>query len=363
MIVEDSWRQTEENLAEEGDSFADILRSIRPYVSTDLIGSLHWDRICERATTLPISIAGFPFGFEIPLHTEETSADFGVSVIASSKADLAIRSSSEKSTFDKGLSKLLRSLTDTSSELHRAVGGKLLLEYDTKDVSLHLQPDPGVFLYPTSANIVGEGTIKHLDDVRCVTEAICSAVRRDLTEAEWEYIATIYEGLDSHQEIGAVGSFPDRERAIRVACTGYQTEVEINAFLEAIRYHGDASLIQSIAKSMASSCAFFGIHLDVTPSGYGPRFGLSVYATENQWVRDFEPWTPIVAAIKDGGIASNRKLEALRTFCGVETLIGKSGMFFLVQGIHHLKFTISESGVDQLKAYLFLLLLTPNGTA
>ena len=360
MIVEDSWRQTEENLAEEGDSFADILRSVRPYVSTDLIGSVHWDRICERASTLPISIAAFPFGFEIPLHKEETSADYGVSVIASSKADLAIRSSSEKSTFGKGLSKLLGSLTDTSSELHQAVGGKLLLEYDTNDVDLHLQPDPGVFLYPTPASTVGEGTIKHVNDVRCITQAICSAVGRDLTESEWEYIATIYEALCAHQEIGAVGSFPDRDRAIRVACTGYQTEAEIDAFLEAILYHGDASLIQSIANLMASSCAFFGTHLDVTSTGYGPRFGLSVYATENQWARDFEPWSAIVASIEDGGIASHRKLEALRTFCGVETLIGKSGMFFLVRGIHHLKFTISESGVDQLKAYLFLLLLTPN---
>ena len=363
MIVEDSWRQTEENLAEEGDSFADILRSIRPYVSTDLIGSLHWDRICERATTLPISIAGYPFGFEIPLHKEETSADFGVSVIASSQADVSFRSNSEKTTFDKRLSKLLLSLADTTSGLHRAVGGKLLLEYDTNDVDLHLQPDPGVFLYPTPASMVGEGTIKHVDDVRCVTQAICSAVGRELTESEWEYIATIYEALDSHQEIGAIGSFPDRDRAIRVACTGYRTEVEINAFLEAIQYHGDSSLNQSIAKSMASSCAFFGIHLDVTPSGYGPRFGLSVYATENQWAREFEPWSAIVAAIGDCGYAIDRKLEALRTFCGVETLIGKSGMFFLVQGIHHLKFTISESGVEQLKAYLFLLLLKPNRAA
>ena len=58
------------------------------------------------------------------------------------------------------------------------------------------------------------------------------------------------------------------------------------------------------------------------------------------------------------GLADREKLSALaEDWSGMETLIGNTGSFVHVRGLHHIKLSIVGERIEQVKAYIFLLLL------
>ena len=74
-------------------------------------------------------------------------------------------------------------------------------------------------------------------------------------------------------------------------------------------------------------------------------------------MRDFRPWEILVEELREQSLAVPEKLSALaKSCCGAEALFGKSGMFVLLRGIHHLKLVITEDTIEEAKAYIFWLM-------
>ena len=91
MSMENYWIATEERLLPEAGSLGELLESLRGRVSPALIGDREWERVVHRAGDLPVTMAAFPFGFELPLHEPRPRADFGVSVVGGSRSARVLR--------------------------------------------------------------------------------------------------------------------------------------------------------------------------------------------------------------------------------------------------------------------------------
>ena len=71
-------------------------------------------------------------------------------------------------------------------------------------------------------------------------------------------------------------------------------------------------------------------------------------------------WAALIDALREEPIVVQEKLSALAdTSSGSETLFGKSGPMVLLRGIHHIKLVLTQDRLEQVKAYVFLLLMSP----
>ena len=85
MDIDEAVTLTQDRLADEGGTMADLLGHFRNGISPTLIGDPEWARILDCAGKLPITLGALPFGFELPLHTQEPEADFGVSLASGTR--------------------------------------------------------------------------------------------------------------------------------------------------------------------------------------------------------------------------------------------------------------------------------------
>ena len=100
------------------------------------------------------------------------------------------------------------------------------------------------------------------------------------------------------------------------------------------------------------------VHPDIGVDGVGATLGLSFTAQERRRVLDVRPWTALLDDISQSGLAAAEKLSALAdSSSGWETLFGSSGAFSLVRCIDHFKLVLKDERVEQVKAYVFLLMM------
>ena len=137
MNMESYWIATEERLLPEAASLGELLKSLRGRVSPALIGDREWERVVHRAGDLPVTMAAFPFGFELPLHEPRPRADFGVSVVGGSRSAAFFEERARSGEADSSTARiagLLRASAREASPLRRVAGRKMLLEYDIEPV-------------------------------------------------------------------------------------------------------------------------------------------------------------------------------------------------------------------------------------
>ena len=65
MNFEEGLAVTQERLAGEAGSMAEVLERLRGRISPVLIGDREWESVLERARDLPAAVAAFPFGFRM----------------------------------------------------------------------------------------------------------------------------------------------------------------------------------------------------------------------------------------------------------------------------------------------------------
>ena len=360
MNLEDQWAATEERLEREADSLEELLERLRGRISPVLIGDPEWERLLERAHPLPATMAAFPFGFELPLRERQARADFGVSVISGSRTaaffEQRVRSENADSSA-AGIAWLLNETKAEDSPLRRVAGRKMLLEYDIDSTGCGRHPDPGIFLYPAEGVLVGDG--QRLQDLGVVLDAVVSGTGLDLDTDERRQVEQVYLAMKPDTCIQAVGAFPSRGRGIRLAITGFRTTRTLMAFLERTGWRGRHSVVASTVSRFEERGAFayLGVHFDMQADGVGPTLGLSFYARKGQWLKDIRHWIPLIDGIGEDRLAVPEKLAALAdSWSGSETLFGRAGTFVLVRGIHHIKFTVIGDRIEQVKAYVFLLM-------
>ena len=363
MNLEDRWATTEQYLADEADSLGELLERLRGRISPVLIGGPQWQSVLERARPLPATIAAFPFGFELPLHKREPFADFGVAVFGGSRTAAFFEEAARSDGANRsaaGIAGLLAASEPGDSPLRRIAGRKMLLEYDIDATGQGAYPEPGIFLYPADNVLIGDRSPARLQDLGVVAEAIATATGCELDEAGRRQIEAVYLAMEPDSCIRAVGAFPSRRSGLRLALTGFRQTGSVGPLLDRAGWPGPVETVDAIVSRYRERGAFayLGVHFDMQPDGVGPTLGLSFYAREGQWLKDIRHWTPLIDGICEDGLVVPEKMSALAdAWSGADTLFGRAGPFVMVRGIHHIKFTIIGDRIEQVKGYVFMLMI------
>ncbi len=367
MEFEEKFAIAEDRIAREAADFAEVLRQIGSRISPALIDGQHRLNLIERARQCPATIAAFPFGFELPLHKQEPSADFGVSLINGTRTAEVFEQQGRlapDSPAEAGLAWLLNETESEESALRQIVGHKLMLEYDTVRMQNNEFPAPGVFLRPSEQVLIGGGG--QSDSVAVVMDAIVAAAGWDPLQGEHQQAVQIYHSMSDAHRIESFGVFPSRDRMVRISVAGFQESREVQAFLESAGWAGaDAAVIDSTIDYFAGRKAFLelAVHFDVQSNGLGSTLGISFIAKKRMpndpkyWIDSPGQWAPLLNALRESGFVDEQKLAAFSEWPSQpEMLFCESGNLILMCGIHHIKFVFQGGRISEVKGYVFCLL-------
>ncbi|MCY3747299.1 MAG: hypothetical protein OXH05_13835 [Acidobacteria bacterium] len=358
----EDWPPTEQALRREAASLEALLLPFAGRLSPLLIGEAEWRRVWERVGGLPVTLAAFPFGFELPLHEPRPIADLGLSLLGDSVSEEFYTAGARRADADpvtRAIGRLLDETRAEDSALRRVAGRKMMLEYDVPRTPDETAPHPGVFLYPAAGVLIGGAFAERRSDLGVVVDALVAALGWEPDALERREAERVFAALAPGAAIRGVGAFLSRSRAIRLAVTDFRNASELVAFLERADWRGNRGLVASVAGRMGRRHAFgtLGVHLDVRADGLGTNLGLSFFPSAGEWVKDIEPWQALLDGLGEDGLGTPAKLSALKeTSCGLEPVLGRAGSYLLLRGIHHVKLVLNPERVEQVKAYVFWLL-------
>ena len=366
MDIDAAVTLTQDRLADEGATMADLLGYFRNRVSPVLVDDAAWARILECAGQLPITMGALPFGFELPLHDQRPRADLGVS-LASGTRPAAFFAERERADRTDGtataIGRLFRRMDAGTSPLREVVGRKLMLEYDIGSANDGDRPLPGLFLRPGERPIVG--TQGQLADVATVVDALVSCVGWERSSAELASAERAYLAQPDDTRLDSFGVFPSRPRAIRLAIMGFKTQQEVGSYLEATGWPGEIAAVDSVVSRFRERAEVVrtGINVDVLEEGLGPSLGLTLivkqrYTKDSRyWLDGLTDWDPFLEALGQEELVVPEKLRELAHWVSRPTpLFGKSGRFVLLRGIHHIKLVVAGGRLEKAKAYVFMVL-------
>ena len=366
MNIDEAVTLTQDRLAEEGGTMADLLGHFRNRISPTLIGDPEWTRILECAGNLPITLGALPFGFELPLHTEKPEADFGVSLASGTRPADYFRERARTDETDetaRAIARLFRQMDADDSPLRDIVGRKLMLEYDIGSARDGEGNFPGMFLRPGERPIVGSRG--QANDVAMVVDALASCVGWTLNDAGRENLERVYLAQPEDTRMDSFGVFPSRSRAIRLAIMGFKSQQETCSYLEKTGWPGQLAAVDSVIGRFRdrANVVRAGVNIDVQAEGVGPTLGLTLIVkqryTKNSryWLDGLTDWDPFLEALSHEDLIVPEKLTALAGWVSKPTpLFAKSGRYVMLRGIHHIKLVISGNQLRKAKAYVFMVL-------
>ena len=368
MDITSEWTATEQRLAREADSLAELLDGLRGRISPALIGDREWQRLLARARELPAGIAAYPFGFELPLHERRPGADLGVSVFGGTGPGAFFEQgtgSDGTASYAAGIARLLRATAPEDAPLRRILSRKMMLEYDVDAAPQGVRPNPGIFLRPSGQPIPGGEGRRGIEDIGIVIDALVSSVGWKRDPAEVRQAERLYLAMEKDTKIESFGAFPSRQRSLRIAVTGFRTLSSLVAYLERAGWSGPHALVATTLSRFEERGAFKSLaaNFDVVADALGPTLGLSILARDRDpndpgyWVDRPHQWNPLIQSLREEGPAVEEKLASLAGWSQEPaTLFGKTGPFLLMQCIHHVKLVLAGDRLTQVKAYLFMLL-------
>ena len=366
MDTDEAVALTQDRLAEEGGTMGDLLGHFRNGVSPTFVGDLEWGRILERAGKLPITMGALPFGFELPLHTPRPEADFGVSLASGTRtAEFFLERARTDRTDETAMAiaRLFGHIETENSPLREVVGRKLMLEYDIGSAWAGEREHPGMFLRPGARPIVGARG--QANDVGIVVDALVSCAGWERNDAERDNVEHVYLAQPPGTRMDSFGVFPSRSRAIRLAIMGFEAQQDLCSYLADTGWPGQIPVVESVMSRFArrANVARAGVNLDVREDGLGPTLGLT-FMVKQRYTRDARywldgpgDWDGFLAALGHEDLVVPEKVAALAGWVSrPKPLFAKSGRYWLLRGIHHIKLVISGSGLRGAKAYVFMVL-------
>ncbi len=366
MDVDEAVTLTQDRLAQEGGTMADLLGHFRSGISPVLIGDSEWEDILDCAVKLPITMGALPFGFELPLHARRPQADFGVSLASGTRTAAFFEERARTDQSDgtaKAIVQLFRQMDDEDSPLRDIVGRKLMLEFDIGSARESKISLPGMFLRPGERPIIGARG--QADDVAMVVDALASCVGWEVTDAERATVERVYLAQPGETRMDSFGVFPSRSRAIRLAIMGFRSGQETCSYLEDTGWPGRIQTVASVIARFRerANIVRVGANIDVQEEGIGPTLGLTLivkqrYTKDSRyWLDGLTDWDPFLAALSHEDLVVPEKLAALADWVSrPTTLFAKSGQYVLLRGIHHIKLVISGNRLRHAKAYVFMVL-------
>ncbi len=365
MDIHEAIAITQERLAGEGATMHDLLGHLRGRISPVLIGEQEWEHLLARAGTLPITMGAQPFGFELPLHDRRPRADFGVSLASGNRSGAFFEDQARRDPSDHtaaAVSRLFRSMEAADSPLSAIVGRKLMLEYDIGSGS-NGDPRPGMFLRPNERMIFGGAGQQH--DVGVVVDGLVACHNLEPSAAERSSAERVYLAQPEDTRLDSFGLFPSRARSIRLAIMGFAGEREVCSFLREIAWPGNIATVETVLAhfSERSQVVRTGVNVDVRADGVGPVLGLTPIvkqrytAASRVWIDGLTDWQPVLEALRHENRVVSEKVAALVGWVSQPTILfGRTGRFVLLRGIHHIKLVIAGDRVEQIKAYVYMVL-------
>ena len=357
---------TQDRLAEEGGTMADLLGHFRNRISPILVGDPEWERVLECAGKHPITMGALPFGFELPLHERRPEADFGVSLTSGSRPAASFLERAGNDSTDetaRAIGRLFGQMDSDRSPLREIVGRKVMLEYDIGSARDGERSLPGMFLRPGERPILGARG--QVDDVGLVVDALVSCVGWERNDAERNNAQRAYLAQPADTRLDSFGVFPSRPRSIRLAIMGFTTRKEMCSWLEDTGWPGEIPVVDSVISRFRERANIVrtGANIDVQETGLGPTLGLTLivkqrYTRDSRyWLDGLTDWDPFLEALSHEEFVAPEKLAALGDWVSKPTMLfAKSGRYVLLRGIHHVKLVISENRLRKAKAYVFMVL-------
>ena len=367
MDIDAAVTLTQDRLAGEGATMADLLGYFRNRVSPVLVGDAAWARILECAGQLPITMGALPFGFELPLHDHRPRADLGVSLASGTRPAAFFEERERTDASDetaRAIGRVFRQMDAEGSPLGEIVGRKLMLEYDIGSANDGERPLPGLFLRPGERPIVGASG--QVGDVGTVVDALVllrrlgeESRRTGLRGAGLPRTAGRYAPrLVRRLPFPAAGD-PTRDHGLQ------EPRQEVGRYLEDTGWPGEIPAVDSVIARFRERAEIVrtGINVDVLEEGLGPTLGLTLivkqrYTKDSRyWLDGLTDWDPFLEALGQEELVVPEKLAELAHWVSKPTpLFGKSGRFVLLRGIHHIKLVLAGGRLEKAKAYVFMVL-------
>ncbi|MDE0073129.1 MAG: hypothetical protein OXR82_15505 [Gammaproteobacteria bacterium] len=365
MDIHEAIAITQERLAGEGATMHDLLGHLRDRISPVLIGEHEWEHLLARAGTLPITMGAQPFGFELPLHDSRPRADFGVSLASGNRSGAFFEEKARRDPSDRtaaAIGRLFRSMEAADSPLRAIVGRKLMLEYDI-DSGGEDDPLPGMFLRPNERMIFGGAGQQ--PDVGVVVDELVDCHDLEPSAAERSNAERVYLAQPEDTRLDSFGLFPSRARTIRLAIMGFTGQRDVRSFLEEIAWPGNIATVERVLARFGERTQVVrtGVNVDAQADGVGPTLGLTPIvkqrytAASRVWIDGLTDWQPVLEALRHEDRVVSEKVAALAGWVSQPTILfGRTGRFVLLRGIHHIKLVIAGDRVEQIKAYVYMVL-------
>ena len=348
--MDGGWRPIEERLRSEADSLGALLGQLQSCVSPALLDEAGWQPILDAAGQWPVTCGAHVFGFEFRLLDPRPGADFGLTLVPDGRTADWIRHRAGEATappFMGRLAELLDAMGAEGDPLNRAID-RAILEIDIISASSSAPRDPGVFLYFRWR----EAGVAPLErpDAEVVLAALNAAVGWTNDAEEQRLAARILRAVPPGARPISLGAFPGRGRGFRLTVLGFGKGAELAAFLRAVGWNGPYNALSDVIARLEERRAFgtLGTMLHCRGGVLETRLGLYLRSPPSALPFFFEGLA--------GEGCLEGKLSGLRAAAaGPVPLLGKGGEFTLQRGINHAKMVLSETGIEQIKAYIGLV--------
>lgn len=366
MNFDQKYADLERLLSCEGDSLADLLENLGNRLSPVLIGGQHRDRLFACAQQIPSSAAALPFGFILPLRKNEAGASLAITLANGTKSAAYYERMGKETgatPATSGLSRLLRSTRHADSPFPQVTGKKWFLEYD-------LFGHTGNRLHPWVVFRTSEQPIFEKQTDRKAIEIVLSAI---FNTAGWQadpreirHFLRLYEAMEASAQILTFAVFPSVDRMIRVAVSGFQSSDEVSKYLDRIDFdERQRTTVNSVISFFETGRILndLSIRFDLDAHGLGSTLRLGLYSKKRaaddprHWVDSSQAWDPFLSRLQETLAPDPEKLSALSQWQSPpEVLIGRSGILFLLRGIHHIEVVLRHDCIDDVHANVFCLL-------
>lgn len=337
--------------AEQG-SFGDMLANMGGLFPPELIGPVGWQRLLALTNRLSVHVFDHRFGFEFALSDPEPAADFFAGPPYQSRlAEFYVRQgkNAPSGSVAAALGDFLAEQVRNPNAFLSRSGGDVILEYDLAGPDPDLDAPPGVFLVPQDTG--AEQMRELLIDPDATVTALWTAAGYTPDDAERRHVQRIYEALPSTGFISQAGVMPGRsQRAIRLLARIYSVG-EVVEMLERIQWSGFAAAAAAVLEDMMHlTRPYTGISLDVTAMGVLPRLGLELFRPVEWYELDRSGWRSLFERLMERGWCLPEKCYGMAAWPQVEHLVGKDGVYRILQTINHVKLVMDRGKVTS-KAY------------
>ena len=369
MNYDQKYADSERLLSFEGDSLAELLENFGERISPVLVSAEHRTRLLSCAQQIPASVAALPFGFMLPLLRDPAGAVLAISLASGTQSAAhyeRFKKNAAATAAEAGLSRLLVSTreVDYPSPVQQITGRKWILEYDLFGHAEDYRRRPWVVFRTSEQPIIERQADREALEV--VLNEIFDKARWSVHAKKIDQILYLHEVLEAPAEILTLGVFAADDIKFRVGVGGFQGSEELSKFLARV------GCVEHQRSAVKSVIGFFenrqilddlSIRVDLGASGPGSTLRLGLYTKKRaaddprHWLDSTQAWNPFFERLQDLVKFDSKKISALSKWQSPpEALFGRSGLLFLIRGIHHIEVSVCDGRIDDVKAHVFCLL-------